>query len=155
MAKYTLFGSISLLIISIILFSSFIKDNPSYIGIAHSVSKVNNNKSTELKADYIRDYGKSNIPEIAPITIIHQDTPKLISIEEENKDLVKKEVPKKKKKKPEIVTPVKEEIPLVKADTFEGPIVASPDTSSSKTPNDQIQEPDQKKKKKKKKFLFF
>jgi hypothetical protein len=155
MAKYALFISISLLIASIILFSSFIKDNPSYTGIARAVSKVNNNKAAHIKKEHVNDYGKSNVPEIDPITIINQDIPKTSSSEEdETKKSLKKEALKKEKKKLELITPEKEEIILVKADTFVIQTLASSDTLSPKIANEQIQEQPQGKKKKKK-FLFF
>jgi hypothetical protein len=156
MAKYTLFGSISLLIISIIIFSSFIKDNPSYIGVASTVNKINKYKLTDEKKEAQNGYRIINIPEIAPIVILHEDTPETISSEEEIKEPLKKEALKKEKKKKKmvIIPEVKEEIPLVKEDTFVIPIIVSKDTLSPKNSNDLVQDAN-KKKKKKKKFLFF
>ncbi|HXA02514.1 MAG TPA: hypothetical protein VNW99_11040 [Cytophagaceae bacterium] len=149
--KYVLPGSVTLLIVSIILLS-FVKEDPSYIGIASTVSNIN--KTDVEKGPVISGYGKRIIPEIAPIVIINQDIPKATS-NAENKEPVKKEVIKKKKKKRAIIiSPVKEEIALAEKDTFVAPTLSERDTLSSKIANNQTQQPDQKKKKKKK-FLFF
>jgi hypothetical protein len=158
MIKYTLPGSVTLLIVSIILFSLFVNEKSSYTGLARPVGKAaNKDKIAKVKKEsVISEYGKSNVPEIVPIVMINQDTAKPAS-KEEVKEPAKKEAKKKekkKKKKEEIVSLPKEEITLVKADTFVAPVVTSPDTLSPKVTNDQTQDTG-KRKKKKKKFLFF
>ena len=151
MVKYAVPGFLTSLIISIILFS-FIKEEPSYGGVAMLAGKGNNRKSDDIKNESaMGNYGNTSIPEIHPLVIIDQNISESVCQEEPPK----KETPKKEKKKQAIIiSPVKDEIVLVTKDTFVAPVIESPDTLSARVVNDQNLEPN-KRKKKKKKFLFF
>jgi hypothetical protein len=150
MKKYAAQIPFVLLIASIILFSSFLKEKPSYLGLARTIGQP---RPEELSHEVFKpaaDYART---EIAPVLSITQEIPEPPA----EKVIIK---PEKKavappQKKPAVSSLIAAEPDLApQPDTAAFQVVSKPDTLIPVIAAEPAHEQPQGKKKKKK-FLFF
>jgi hypothetical protein len=75
MKKHAALVPFVLLISAIILFSSFLKEKPSYMGLARTVGQPRLENPNHEIIRPVADYTKKEIPEIAPIVSITDTIP--------------------------------------------------------------------------------
>jgi hypothetical protein len=153
MKKHVALVPFVLLIASIILFSSFLKEKPSYIGLARTVGQPRSEKPNHEVIKPVADYTKREIPEIAPVVSIIQAIPEPAT-EKVTTRPEKKAVRPAPKKEVVISSPVTEEADVAQPDTAAFQTVSKPDTTKQVSAAVNTMEQPQGKKKKKK-FLFF
>ncbi|MFL5728772.1 MAG: hypothetical protein ACJ75J_04720 [Cytophagaceae bacterium] len=157
MLKYAGWISLGSLISSIIILSSFMKEKPSFEGIARKVEKKADPAPVSLivRTQAMSDHNKIQSPAIAEIVPVEVKLPEPAEVKkEEEKPLVKKEVKKPAPKKKEIPEPLKEEVAVAEEAPVVIEITSKPDTTVTVSVSGTSTEAAPAKKKKKK-FLFF